>query len=835
MSEASRLTGLSPAEVIASREQYGSNSLGTDGDHKFWHTLLGIIKEPLFVILVGASLVYFFLGSISEGVVMIAALFIVSGIGVYQENKSRNAVDALKKLSAPKAKVLRDGIVSEIDWEDLVVGDLFIAEEGTSVPADGIIADQHDFSVNESILTGESLPANKNGDGDQRVFQGTSVLSGSCTALATAIGRKTELGSISLSMQQIEDVPSPLQVQIKKFVHGMAGIGGLVFVAVWALEYYMSRSVLHGLLQGLTIAMSVLPEEIPVAFSTFMALGAYRLYQKKVIVRNPHTVEALGAATVICADKTGTLTENKMQLSVVYDYSTDIVHDYTKEQLGYTQILEYAMWASETAPFDMMEVSLHKAYGQVAPHDKRSGFSFVHEYPLEGHPPLMTHVFSDRKNEHIIAAKGSVEGILKQCILSDEQRKKVLSITEGFAARGFRVLAVARSVHDIANLPETQFELAFELLGLVGFYDPPKQRTSEIIASFYKAGIEVKMITGDHAGTAVNIATQIGMRHPANALTGDHIMEMSSEALQEKVREINVFARMFPEAKLRIIEALKANGEVVAMTGDGVNDGPALKAAHIGIAMGMRGSDVAKKTAALILSDDDLTHMVDAVALGRRIYENLKKALQYIISIHVPIILIVLMPLVLFWRYAGLFSPVHVIFLELIMGPTCSIIFENEPIEAGSMSAPPRRMSTSFFSISELSISIFQGLAIAFVCLLAGFVLMQRGRSEDEVRTVVYTILIFSNLFLTLCNRSFHYSILTTLRYRNRLMPLILAISLVVLLLSVYYAPVRNLFQFQALSPGMLVVCLIIAGVGVLWVELLKWRRRVSVQSILRP
>jgi Ca2+-transporting ATPase len=607
----------------------------------------------------------------------------------------------------------------------------------------------------------------------------------------------------------------------------------IAFIVVWGINYYLSKSILHGLLHGLTIAMSVLPEEIPVAFSTFMALGAYHLYKKKVIAKSPNTVETLGAATVICVDKTGTITENQMQLAAIYDFSEDNVLDYTKGMFSFNPVLEYAMWASESNPFDSMEKSIHEAYTSTVGHDQRPLYAMSHEYPLSGQPPMMTHVFGDRNANHIIACKGGVEGIVKQSNITEVDKKKILSKTSEFASSGFRVLAVAKSDHDVNKLPSSQHDLKFIFLGLIAFYDPPKKNMEHILQQFYEAGISVKMITGDYAETALAIAGQIKLRNSAAVLTGDDVIQMNAQQLREKVNNTNIFARMFPDAKLKVIEALKANGEVVAMTGDGVNDGPALKSAHIGISMGLRGSELAKKAASLILVDDDLSHMVDAVALGRRIYENLKKAIRYIISIHIPIILIVTVPLLLFWKFTDFFSPIHVIFLELIMGPTCSIIFENEPIEADSMQKQPRKMSTAFFSFRELSLSIVQGLIITVACLGLGYYFMLQENSEAQVRSIIYATLIFSNLFLTVANRSFYYSIFTTIGYRNRLIPVVLFSSLIVLFASIYLPPIRNIFQFEKVDIVHLTLCLAVAFLGVMWIEVFKWVKRRRNRGIL--
>lgn len=824
---ANEFVGLSTEEVLKNRAQYGSNILPHDKQHKLFGIIKGIVTEPLFILLLGAAVIYFLLGEINESIIMLIAIALVSGISLYQENRSRNAVDTLNKLTSPNVKVIREGKQTSVPTVELVMGDVIILADGEIVPADCLILKANDFSVNESILTGEALAIYKNEkSADTKIFQGTLISSGSCTAKISAIGSSTELGKIGQSLKEIKEVKTPLQIQIKQFTFSMVITGVVAFIIVWGINYYLSKSILTGLLQGLTIAMSVLPEEIPVAFSTFMALGAYRLYKQKVISRSPNTVEALGAATVICVDKTGTLTENKMEVAAIYDLLKDEIIEYKNEEGRFNQVLEYAMWSSETEPFDQMEKSIHAAYKKFSPEDLRNEFKMIHEYPLSGEPPIMTHVYQNANKEFRIASKGGMESIIAQSNVDDKQIEKISKISNDFAKQGYRVLAVGKSETAINSLPANQNEFQFEFLGLIAFYDPPKKNIAEVIAQFYKAGINVKMITGDHAETALSIAEQIGMKNIAGVLTGKEITVMDETTLQEKVKSFSVFARMFPVAKLKVIEALKANGEVVAMTGDGVNDGPALKAAHIGISMGKRGSETAKKAATLILTDDDLAHMVDAIALGRRIYENLKKAIQYIISIHIPIILIVTLPLILFWDLTNFFSPIHVIFLELIMGPTCSIIFENEPIEKGSMIRAPRKMSNKFFSLRELSISIFQGLIITTGCLSLAFYYMKHGSNETEIRSLIYTTLIISNILLTLVNRSFYFSVFTTLRYKNKLIPLIISISLVILLMSIYFPPVQKIFQFQALTVLQFAICIATALVSVLWIEIYKIAKR---------
>jgi Ca2+-transporting ATPase len=818
--------GLTQEQVVASRLKNGSNTLEMQEDRVFLNVLKEVVLEPMFILLVAACVIYFAVGQYKEGIIMLVSIFIVAGISLFQEYRSKNAVLALKKLSASNAKVLREGIETQIPTEEIVVDDLLLLEEGEVVAADGLIISANDFSLNESILTGESFAVNKSADNKDTANKGTLVTSGSATVKVTAIGLKTTFGKIGLSLKEITIVKTPLQLQIRSFVRSMVWIGAVAFLIVVGFNYYQSHDLIQSFLQGLTLAMSILPEEIPVAFSTFQALGAFRLLKNNIIVKQPQYVETLGSATVICVDKTGTLTQNKMSINFLYDFATKQSIS-VKENIALPlEMIEYAMWSSETNPFDPMEKAIHELYEATAVADKRKQFTQVHEYPIGGKPPMMTHIFKNASGEIIIAAKGGPEAILRQSNLSPEVLKHIEFQTLEYAKAGFRVLGVGKGIWETENWPKSQEEFGFHFLGLVAFQDPPKENIIETIKTFRDAGIPVKMITGDYAETALAIASQIQLDHNTNVLTGQAVMDLSKEALQAQVKEVNIYARMFPEAKLKVINALKENGEVVAMTGDGVNDAPALKAAHIGIAMGLRGSEVAKSAASLILTDDDLAHMTDAVALGRKIYDNLKKAIQYIVSIHIPIILIVTLPLLLSWKFHDLFSPVHVIFLELIMGPTCSIIYENEPIEKGIMLRPPRKMGVSFLSLKQLSISIFQGLMITAGCLGIGYYFMQQGSDGATVRTVVFITVLFSNIFLTLVNRSFTYTVFTTLSYKNNLVPLIIGITLVFIAALIYVPAVRNLFMLNTLSIKMLLSCVGVALITTLWIDILKVIRR---------
>jgi len=822
MDNENALMGLTDEEVIISRENFGTNSLALQEDRVLLNVLKEVVLEPMFILLLAAGIIYFAVGQFKEGIIMLVAIFIVAGISIFQEFRSKHAVLALKKLSAPSAKVKRNGLSILIATEQIVVKDMLLLEEGDVVAADGIIIAANDFSLNESILTGESFVVNKTAENKTMVYKGTLVTSGSATIQVSAVGLQTQFGNIFRSMKEIIIVKTPLQNQIRSFVRNMVWFGAIAFLMVVGFNYYQSGNLIQSFLQGLTLAMSILPEEIPVAFSTFQALGAFRLLSNKIIVKQPQYVETLGSATVICVDKTGTLTQNKMSIAFLYDFITDVSIEVKQPTALPNELIEYAMWSSETNPFDPMELAIHSLYQSNTIEDKRNRFKQVHEYPIGGKPPMMTHIFKDINELVIIAAKGAPEAILNQSNLSEENIKKIENQSREYAQWGYRVLGVGKSLWNQSAWPSSQHDFVFEFLGLIAFQDPPKDNIEQTIQTFNSAGIVVKMITGDYPETALAIARQVKLAHNNEVLTGQDILSISKEGLQKKVNQVNIYSRMFPEAKLKVIEALKANGEIVAMTGDGVNDGPALKSAHIGIAMGDRGSEVAKSAAALIIIDDDLSHMTDAVALGRKIYDNLKKAIQYIVSIHIPIILIVTLPLLFGWQFADIFSPVHVIFLELIMGPTCSIMYENEPMEKGTMLRPPRKMSATFLTFKQLSISIFQGLLITVGCLGLGYYYMSQGANESMVRTIIFMTLLFSNIFLTLVNRSFQQTLFTTLRYKNKLVPLIIGIILLLILLILNNSSISNLFQLISLSPKDLSVCVVVALVSTFWMEVWK-------------
>lgn len=822
------LQGLSTDQVLASRAKYGLNRLEEQKENALWAAIKRLAEEPMVGLLLVASVIYWISGDIGNSVFLAVAILLVATISLYQDTRSRNALEKLRSFTQPVCKVIRNGKVEEISSEEVVIGDSLMIEEGGLVAADGHIVQANDFSVNESILTGESLAVFKDQlQPNAVVYQGTTVASGLAIVTVTAIGNGTRLGKIGKSIESITEEVTPLEMQVNNFVRKMVLLGAVVLLIVWAINYFHTYSLLDSLLKSLTLAMSILPEEIPVAFTTFMALGAWRLMRLGIVVKQMKTVETLGSATVICTDKTGTITENRMQLDKVFalashriSHLSDILDDNEKE------LIRIAMWASEPIPFDPMEVALHEAYKRQTGEDERPYYRMVYEYPLGGKPPMMTHVFENSQGTRIVASKGAPEAYIKLEGLSTVEKAEVESVIRKLAGDGYRVLGVASASWAGDHFPGLQQELPFVFKGLVAFYDPPKPGIKQVFDSFYAAGIDVKIVTGDNATTTAAIARQVGFQGYEKSMSGEELLTIPEAELAERVMDTKVFTRMFPEAKLRIINALKSKGQVVAMTGDGVNDGPALKAAHIGIAMGRKGSEIAKQAASLILLEDDLGKMIDAVTMGRKIYSNLKKAIQYIISIHIPIILTVFIPLVLGWKFPNIFSPAHIIYFELIMGPTCSIIYENEPIEKNIMMQKPRKFSQTFFSWRELTTSVVQGLMITAGSLTIYQYAVIQGYNDALTRTLVFTVLISANILLTLVNRSFYYSVLTTLDYKNNLVPLIIGVTLILSGLLIYVEPLASFFGFIPLAAHHLLLAIVIGFVSVIWYEGIKWFKR---------
>ncbi|OCX54829.1 haloacid dehalogenase [Mucilaginibacter sp. PPCGB 2223] len=828
--ETEAISGLNSNQVLEARRVHGSNIISVKKQNRLWLAVISLIREPMVLLLLITSLIYFLTGNYNDGFFLGVSVLLVSAISLLQDARSRDALEKLKQYTKPRCKVIRNGKTQWIDAMDLVVGDCLIIEEGSSVAADGIIINANDFSVNEAILTGESFPVTKHAGGNDEVYQGTLAVSGMAVISVTAIGDRTKLADIGKIVEDITAETTPLELQINAFVKKMVYAGATMFLIVWLLNYQRSHNFPDSLVKALALAMSILPEEIPVAVTTFMALGAWRLMKAGIVVKQMKTVETLGSATVICLDKTGTITENRMVIAELYTPHSGSQVYTDSFSASEVSLLTAAMWASEQAPFDPMEKAIHQAYSKLTPPDERTGSRMIHEYPLSGIPPMMTHIFLKANGEQVVAAKGAPEALFACSVLTADERRLADNAMHEMAAKGYRVLGVGIAEYDDTDFPSAQQDFHFTFKGLIAFYDPPKANIGKVLERFYKAGIRVKLITGDNTATTIEIARQVGFRGYADHITGEELMQLTAGQLSAVVQNVNVFTRMFPDAKLKVINALKSRGNVVAMTGDGVNDAPALKAAHIGIAMGKKGTEVAREAAALILLEDDLSSMANAVAMGRKIYTNLKKAIGYILSIHIPIILTVFFPLVLGWKYPNIFTPVHIVFLELIMGPTCSVVYENEPMEPNMLEQVPRGFSDTFFNWPELTRSIIQGLAITAGTLMV-YHYAQNIYSLQVTRTIVFITIVSANIFLTLVNRSFYYSLLNTIQYPNRLVWYIVVVTIILCVLLIRVQLLAGLFGFA--SPGLASILGAIAAgmISVAWFEVWKWQIR-KVKSV---
>jgi Ca2+-transporting ATPase len=609
---------------------------------------------------------------------------------------------------------------------------------------------------------------------------------------------------------------------LNRFVTRFAFFGFAGFIVIFVVNYFYYDSFVTSLLFALTVAMSVIPEEIPVAFSSFMALGAAKMGKAGIVSRQPQVIDNLGSVNILCVDKTGTLTENKMQVKTLYDDSSGMLIDLGgPETTGNEKLLWYAVLASESNPFDAMEKAIWDAYSSYGIKNATVDLQMVREYPLEGNPPMMTHVYRHH-GAFLAVAKGGAETILAVSDMDEARRRIADQHTRQLALLGYRVLGVASSIQDNETFPAHQKDFTWHFEGLLALYDPPRTNAASVIKRIHDAGITVKMVTGDHRETAITIAQQTGITNASHCHTGKEVMQMSEAALKTAAGVTNVFARMFPEAKLKLINALRSNGDIVAMTGDGVNDGPALKAANIGIAMGKKGTETARRAADLVLSDDNLEHIVTAVSEGRKIFSNFVKAIRYIIAIHIPIILTASLPLLLGWKYPNIFSPVHVIFLELIMAPTCSIFFEREPVEQLLMQAKPRDRTAGLFSSGELLMAILQGLMVTAGVLALYYIFMNKGYRIEETRTVVFTTLLIANVFLTFTNRSFTRTMWHTIRYKNNLAPLVVIVSAVFLSVLHFVPAARQLFELAPVSSGVFWLCFGIAFCSVMWFEVYK-------------
>lgn len=837
--------GLSSSEAKRRLSADGANELPGGQYRSYLRIVVDAMREPMFLLLFGAGFLYLIIGDLQEGLFLFGMVVLTLSLTLYQEGKTEHALKALRDISSPRALVIRDGNTIHIDSRDLVCGDLIVLSEGDKVSADGLLLSGSGMLVDESLLTGEALSVRKDAAGDQSesaqaggddlpyVYAGTLVVQGHGIAQVTATGIHSEIGRIGVALQNISARSSPLHKQISRLIGIFAALGVAMSI-VLVLVYGITRGDwLQALLAGIALAMSMLPEEFAVVLTVFPALGAWRLARAHVLTRHLSAIETLGTASVLCVDKTGTLTENRMSVASLYTNGEEIIMDaamQTDLPEVFHELLEFSILASQEAPFDPMEKAFHRMgthYLSGTEH-LHADWTLAREYTLSPALPAMSHAWkSAGQDAYVIAAKGAPEVIVKLCGLDAETAHTVLTAVDGMAARGLRVLAVARAVHSHTEWPDSQRDFAFEFIGLIGLEDPLREGIPDAVRQFGGAGIRVIMITGDYAKTASTIARQAGLVS-GTVLTGEALAAMSEAELRAHIKNVSVCARITPTQKLQIVQALKANGEVVAMTGDGVNDAPALKAAQVGIAMGQRGTDVARESASLVLLDDRFTSIVDAIRSGRTIYSNMKNAMSYVLSMHMPIAGMALLPILLGWPV--MLYPMHIVFLELIIDPACSLAFENEAPEADIMLHPPRKVDAALFGARDMGFAFLQG-AVALAAVMAAYFWAQDSLPEEQARAFAFATLVAANLALIFSNRSRTRTMLESLRTPNPAIWIVSGLALGLLLLALYLPFLQTVFRFAALPTMELLIAICVGMASVLWFEIVKSIRHARKSS----
>ena len=816
MPETPPMTGLSSAEAARLLAEFGPNALPDENHHSLWHLTLGVLREPMFLLLVLAAGLYLILGDFAEGAFLSGFAFFNIALVVFQERRAERALEALRNLSAPHAIVIRDGRDQKVPGRNLVPGDLFRLVEGDRVPADALVVSCGGLQADESLLTGESVPVRKaaaetrpavshpGGDDLPLVYSGTLVVSGQGLARVLDTGAQTQIGRIGASLSAITPDLSPLQRSTGRLVRKL-GAAGLAVSLIVVVLYGLTRGDwMEGVLAGISLAMSALPQEFPMVLIVFLSLGALRLSRHRVLTRRPAAIETLGAAGVLCVDKTGTLTQNSMRVAALYagGQFRDVDGDLERLEEPFHEVVEFGVLASKPVTFDPMDLAV-KALGEKA----LAGTEHLHEtwrvakeYELRPGFLAMTQVWTPEKGTRVVAAKGAPEAIIDLCHLAEDARAAIAAATQELGKRGFRVLAVARGRALDGPLPREQHDFDFTFAGLIGYSDPLRAGVADSIAQCRRAGIAVAMITGDYPATALAIGRDAGLDVDAGVLTGAEMGSMTEAALIERVRHVRIFARMMPAQKLDLVRAFKGAGQVVAMTGDGVNDAPALKAAHIGIAMGGRGTDVAREAADLVLLDDDFNSIVRAVLEGRRIYANLRSSMRYLLAVHVPIVGLALIPVALGWPL--LFFPAHIVFMEMIIDPVSSIVFEAEPADPEAIDRPPRPLDEALFAGRELLRAFLPGIIVLGAALGLAVWLRHLGREPDSLRTVVFVAVVFGNLALLIANRSTLAPLHRILARRNTAFWIITAGTLVGLAAISVFPPAMRLFNFGPVSGG---------------------------------
>ena len=819
------MMGLTDHEASQRLAEEGPNELPSAKPRNVFAIAVSVAREPMFMLLVACGTIYLLLGSRQEALMLLGFVFVVMGITFVQERKTERALGALRDLSSPRALVIRRGQQKRIPGRDVVRGDILVLAEGDRVPADAILFECISMTVDEAVLTGESVPVRKlanegtrqdtdapGGDDLPFVFSGTLVVQGKGMAEVVRTASDTVIGRIGKTLSGIKKETTRLQNEVAHVVKRISWIG-FALAGVVALWYGAARGDwLNGFLAGITLAMSLLPEELPVVLTVFLGLGAWRISKEKVLTRHIPAIEMLGAATVLCVDKTGTLTQNKMalaQICVAGQVFDAIGTDPASLPEAFHETLEFAVLASQQDPFDPMEMAIRESAMKLLANTEHlhSNWQLVNEYPLSRELLAMSRVWqSPNQVQYVIAAKGAPEAIIDLCHLDAKKARRIIDQVNALAEQGLRVLGVAKATFKQQALPDIQHDFSFQFLGLVALADPIRPMVPAAIKESYAAGLQIVMITGDYSGTATNIARQIGLRMPEEIITGPELNDLNNCELQRRIRTVNIFCRVVPEQKLRLVNAFKSNGDIVAMTGDGVNDAPALRSAHIGIAMGARGTDVARESASLVLLNDDFSSIVSAVKLGRRVFDNLQKAVAFTIAAHIPIVGLSLIPVMMGWPIV--LMPVHILFLELIINPVCAIVFEAEPEETDIMQRPPRALDSRLFDRQLLKVGFMQGSVLLVVVLAIFSIALYRGLGADEARALTFATLILASIGLISTNRSRTRSALVTLQSSNVALWWITIGAVAGLSLILFLPVLSELFFFGKLGLAEVVICL---------------------------
>jgi Ca2+-transporting ATPase len=836
-------TGLTASVASRRLAEDGPNQLPSQAGRGLGATVLGVMREPMFLLLVAAGTLYMVMGEPGDAALLLGFVAIVMGITIVQERRTENALAALRTLASPVAVVVRDGLRQTVPAATVVRGDLVGLDEGGRVPADGILRSGEHLSIDESLLTGESVPVAKTpsmtlaamerpgGDGQACVYAGTLVGAGQGLAEILATGPRTEVGRIGLDLGRVQIERTPLQHETGRMVRTFAIVGAvlccIVVVAYAATRGGDAASWRQGLLAGITMAMAVLPEEFPVILAIFLALGAWRISRQRVLTRHLPAIESLGATTVLCTDKTGTLTRNQMTVARIVAGGDDCTLDRPDQPPGVQEVLRLAALASRPEPFDPMERAIHAAASAFAPGAAAAQGSWRIERAYALAPGLLAVSqawTTGADGPLVIASKGAPEAIAGLCGLPPQRRDLLARQAASLAGEGLRVLGVATGSLPRDGLPAAQSDLDLTFVGLIALADPIREQVPAAIAALHGAGIRVVMITGDYPATAQTIARQAGIANDSEVLSGAELERLSPAELTARLRTVRVLARIMPEQKLRIVEALKADAQVVAMIGDGVNDATALKAAHVGIAMGKRGTDVARAAASLVLLDDDVTAIPTAVALGRRIFDNIKKAIAFTVAVHVPIAGLSILP-VFIPGWPLLLLPVHIVFLELIIDPSCTLIFEAEEAEPNVMQRPPRTSAERLFSWRSLGLSLLQGGSALGACL-AVFTVARETRGDEAARALTFAALVASSLAIIVTNRSWSVGLIGTLRTPNQAQRWVVLGTVALMAVVITVPAARGVFSFGPVGVGEVLACVAVGAASVTWIEVVKLVRR---------